>query len=118
MSRHGKCDYPACTGHLGKFPDCLTEALYSSPDWEDDFTGSTEWSVYAQLFLFDESGQTPASTTGMDHDVYIPAGTYSIVTSDDHGFVDRTDYPSKTLAQNAFNEIDRAYSAWLDTEEE
>lgn len=112
----GKCDYPVCPGGHYKFSDCQTEALYalslSVGMYDDGQTGSTEFAVHAVLFLFDQSAQFNRESTGMGFDVYIPAGTYWIVKTNDQGFVWSEVFPGRTYAQNAFDDIERAYGAW------
>lgn len=114
----GKCDYPVCPGRHHKFEDCWTEALYSLSGHgglcDDGQTGNTEWRVYACLFTFTESAQFSRETTGMEFDVFFAAGVHWIVYCNDQGFVWSEVYASRVEAENKFNEIDRAYSEWLE----
>lgn len=116
MIMGGKCDYPVCPGGHCKFCDCQTEALYalslSVGMYDDGQTGSTDFDVYAVLFCFPEAAQFSRENTGMDFDVYIPAGTFWIVKVNDQGYVWSATYPDHVSAENAFSEIDRAYAAW------
>lgn len=112
----GKCDYPVCPGHHHKFSDCQTEALHAlslhGGLYDDGQTGHVEWRIHATVFYFPESAQFSRESTGMEFDVYFPAGEHYIVYCDDRGHVGSTTFSSRTEAENAFAEIQRAYDAW------
>ena len=118
----GKCDYPVCPGGHFKFSDCQTEALHvlslHGGLYDDGQTGSVEWNVHATLFLYAESAQFSRESTGMDFDVYIPAGTFWIVKTNDRGSVWSEAFPGRVYAENAFAEIERECDAWSSQDEE
>lgn len=115
----GKCDYPVCPGSHHKFSDCRTEALYvlsvCAGMFDDGQTGSVEWSTHTTLFCFTESAQFDRADIDMAFDVYFEAGTHYLIHTNDQGFVWPQTFGSKVEAENAFNELDQQYSAWLDS---
>lgn len=84
-----KCDEELCPGHLGKFDDCLTEALYelNMLSAEDESTGHVEFRGYFCLFDIEAPVDLwldelmPSQRT-----VTVPVGVYVLVQTD-QGFV-------------------------------
>lgn len=98
-----------CPGHTPweKFSDCLVESLMYAD--ADESTGTVDWHVWAGLYLVEEA----ESITGRNGwSVDIPAGTYAVITENDHGRVTWSDYPTAEQAQEAFDQIDQAYGLW------
>lgn len=105
------CDTVDCQGHLGKFSDCLTEALYDlSMGGMYDSTGSTEAHGHFTLMVFDVDDVHTLESGGPD--VTIPAGAY-IVQCTEQGFVYTLTYSTQVEAQAAFAMADSAYGEWL-----
>jgi hypothetical protein len=114
------CDNPTCTGHLGKFRDCVSEALYSME--ADRTTGSVEFRGHLSLFRFEKPysyGPTLEQDSALT--VEIPAGTY-LVLEDDQGFVKsrfwaEVDGVTDDEPNEVFERVDAEYSAWCDSAE-
>lgn len=118
----------ACTGHLGKFTDCRTEALYiASLVWQPEQTGSVEWYVWACIMSF-PTGQYLTVDGGdeVEHPdsvgrgtIWIPAGAY-VLTEDDRGFVQIEASPEDGhgSARARFDQIEADYATWLDQDGE
>lgn len=108
------CDTPGCAGHLGKFPDCLTEALWdlSINGFDDDTTGDSEFRGHFTLLVFPEEYPRQLENGPL---VMIPAGAY-LVTTYESGAVVSERFDSEADARTAFDAEDQAYSAWLDGE--
>jgi hypothetical protein len=116
------CSQEGCNGHLAKFQDCLTEALWEISMYAGESTGSTE--AYGHFTLIhieaeeihimgadlgvDESAQGPAVT--------IPAGWY-MISQYDRGDVYHDQYDTESEATEAWTAADQEYSAWLDINE-
>lgn len=103
------CGTEGCTGHLGKFPDCVTEAIWElSLDTIMDFdTGSTDFEGHYSLmnFDFDEMHELEDGRS-----VLIPAGLYLIVTSSS-GAVFNWAGSDEQLRQE-FARAEQAYADW------
>ena len=74
------CATPGCTGHLGKFSDCVSEAVADhAAEWADDQTGDTDWSSgHLAMITFDDADTLPVDG---DRSVPILAGTYLVWTA-------------------------------------
>jgi hypothetical protein len=115
-----RCDAevsPKCPGHspVGKFPDCLIEALYGGSF--DEETGTVDgFNRWVGLII-----QAEAETVDMDTvaeiPVTIPAGTFLIITENDQGHIGVETYPNAEEAQSAFDEWERLYGLWCEAEE-
>lgn len=79
--------------HRHKYGSAMAEYL-DHLDGDDAWTGSTEWSEYVQRF-----------------------GKW-LLFSDDRGFVTAEKYPTVAAAVERFEEIDAAYSAWCEENDE
>lgn len=109
-----KCDQDGCTGHLGKFEDCLSEAIWQqSLDGGNASTGTTEYQGHLVLMIYPEP-ETEKLDDGPT--VTIPAGAY-IVYSHELGFVRLWKYDSEEAARKEFDEYDERYGEWLDENE-
>lgn len=114
------CDVPGCHGHLAKFDNCVDEALYVlSLDQStiEGWTGDVEWERHVSLIVVgdDEGDQWPVEISD-ELTVVVPWGSY-LVLADDLGFVWTERYESQAAARIVFDEWDRAYSRWCDTED-
>lgn len=112
-----KCDTVGCRGHLGKYDDCLSEAIaWRAPDWARDQTGDVEAPCgYVEIVVIDE----PETLTVDDHNdvtVTVPAGTY-LVWTDNQGFVSVDHYADGAVAQRNFDAANDAYGVWLGDDE-
>lgn len=110
-----KCDTDGCTGHLGKFDDCQTEALWtlSLDSGADETTGSTDAHGWYALFIM--TSDEPV-TLDDERTVTVPVGNYILCTND-QGFVRSWQYDTEAEARQAFAMADRAYGSWLDENE-
>lgn len=112
-----RCDTPSCPGHLGKFADCVAEALWvlSMDSSQDEQTGDAiDWHMWAGLFVLESSELVEVEDA---RSVEIPAGAYVLVTGTT-GFVDYSRYDSESDARDAFSAIDRDYSEFLGEDDE
>lgn len=113
-----------CTGHLGKFDDCRTEALWgASLDWWPESTGSTEWHVWACILHFPVGEYLTVSPEATENEndgpsIWVPAGSYVLCT-DDRGFVwiECGPMSGHGAAEARFKAIDDEYSVWCQQEE-
>lgn len=105
------CAQDGCTGHLGKFQSCLAEAVWEGTlDGPDAETGRTEAHGHYALMVYSADDQVWLQDGVV---VTIPAGAY-MVESTESGAVYLHTYDSEAAARAAFDEADRAYSAWED----
>jgi hypothetical protein len=77
--------------HRHKFGSAMAEFLYTLDD--DESTGCTEWAEYVQRF-----GKR-------------------LLFSDDRGFVACERWPSEADARKRFDEIERAYCKWVESDD-
>lgn len=114
------CGQEGCTGHLAKFPDCLTETLWEISMIDGKATGSTE--AYGHYTLLDfpaDHTHVMGADLGADDGaptVLISAGWYMVGTND-HGSVWHTSYANEAEAVEAFETLESEYSEWLDINE-
>lgn len=114
------CEFPKCTGHLSKFPNCLAEALYEvAEDFSDERFGDVDWGFYA-LFLFRKSAVIPAGEWGglTGADMTIGAGQYLILHESTSGLVSLYSYDMAVSAENRFDELMREFDLWSDVDHE
>lgn len=104
---------PGCTGHLGKFEDCVTEALYgiTMEDGHDRSTGTVDWDVWCALLLTFTAGHPPYQVDAGW--IGIPVGSYVVYTND-QGFAWSRHYRTEAEATAEFDRIDALYGAWLE----
>lgn len=109
------CTQDGCTGHLGKFPDCLTEALWqlSMSGMLGEPTGDVEYEGHYTLMIFDESLTEPLDNGPA---VTVPTGYYLLGT-DGQGFVWLQAYDTEAEAREIFDEIDARYAAWSEVDD-
>jgi hypothetical protein len=108
-----RCDNPGCRGHLGKFPDCIAEALWQLDP--DESTGNTDWEAWYGLFQFD----APEDVTlhaWPNVTVTIPTATY-IAGEDSRGAVFYTAFMDSEAARKGWAAIEASYSEWLGDDE-
>ena len=110
-----KCDSPVCEGHLGRFQDCRTEALYNfTLDGSyGDSTGDTDAYGYFTVLTFGDYTHEPLGTGPVlsARIVTIPPGHY-IVECQSSGAVYSTSYDTAEAALAAFTEHESAYDLW------
>ena len=106
-----------CAGHMGKFADCVTEAIWQlslDSSYSESATGSVEAYGWYALMTFDEA---EAVTLSDGSSVSVPKGTY-IISTNDQGFVYLSEYGDDTARAEAdFKAEDDAYGEWLDVNE-
>lgn len=112
------CGIPGCSGHLGKFDDCLSEALWNmGTDYADEYGGDSSGPCgYSMLFLFDESTRLSKLFKHWS-ELYVPdfvigSGTYVMLTEHDSGRIYRESFETEQEARAAFDAHDRAYGEW------
>jgi hypothetical protein len=108
------CEFPKCTGHLSKFPNCLAEALYEvAEDFSDERFGDLDWGFFA-LFIFHESAVIPAGEWGglTGADMHIGAGQFLILHESTSGLVSLHSYDMAVTASNRFDELMREFDLW------
>lgn len=110
------CDVTGCTGHLGKYDDCVSEALdmdvYS---YADETTGESDAPCgYNALHLVKEAYPMVLDD---GHTVTVPPGNY-IQTTNSQGFVSLATYDTEAEARKVFDAEGTAYGEWLETEGE
>src|SRR5688572_24029799 len=116
------CSQEGCTGHRGKFPTCLTEALWEISMYAGESTGSTEaYGHFTLIHIDTEEIHVMGSDLGVPEDqqgprVTIPAGWY-MVESYESGAVIHTEHESELHATEAWTAYDEEYSAWLEINE-
>jgi hypothetical protein len=115
------CGVDGCAGHLAKFPDCLTEALWEVSMIDGESTGSTEAYGHYTLIHYPEAethvmGHALGVTDPDAVHVDIPAGWYMVGTND-QGSVWHTSYADEAEARADFAIAEEEYSAWLDVNE-
>jgi hypothetical protein len=115
-----RCSTVGCEGHLGKFQDCLSEALWEISLYAGESTGSTEAYGHFTLIHVEENethvmgaelGQDPGGPT-----VAIPAGWYMVQASES-GAVYTWRCPSEAEALGQFSLAGDEYSEWLNINE-
>lgn len=113
----GTCSAEDCTGHLGKFSDCVAEALHTcSLEGQPEQTGDVAWSVWACIMSF-PTGEYICVSEDPYREVWVPRGQY-VLTEDDRGFVDVERYNYGAEARARFDAIAEDYSKWLDQDDD
>lgn len=109
-----------CDGHLGKFPDCVAEALWVlSLDQGTATTefGDTDWYGYFALFMLEQSETVELDPDGPDERIVIvPAGNYLLRTHSS-GAVGYEATGSREEVTRICDEWERQYDEYLDDEE-
>lgn len=102
---------PGCTGHLGKFQDCTSEALWSLSldSGQDATTGDVDWDAWVALFLDFTPGHPPIRVDAGW--IGIPPGSY-LLYSNDRGYVWSSVAMSAAQARQEFDRIDVLYDEW------
>lgn len=114
-----RCTQDGCTGHLGKFPDCLTEALWEVSMFAGDSTGNTEaYGHYTLIHVDGDESHTMGADLGAPVPgpvVSLPAGWYMVCTND-QGFVWLESWAAseETEATSRFADLDHEYCQWLE----
>ncbi len=96
----GKCETVGCEGHLGKFDDCISEAVWgASLEWADDSVGDSDWGHYA-IIEFSEA-ELVEVYPGANREVTVPSGTYIVYTASS-GLVHVQHYANRDDAEYLF----------------
>lgn len=105
------CEFKHCTGHLGKFDDCVAEALWElSLDGADGDTGTVDFEGHFTLVLLEEPYTHKLND---QHEIEIPAG-YHIVVDQPGGWVTIRSYESEAKAREVFAGHEKRFGAWDD----
>jgi hypothetical protein len=112
------CQDPLCTGHLGKFTSCRSEALWvASLEGFDKTTGNTEAHGHFALLHFPEDQDIDVSDNPCwQHNVTVPCGWY-IVETQESGAVYHAEYDTEEEARKAFSFEEARYGEWLNVNE-
>lgn len=112
-----KCDEKTCPGHLGKFSDCLSEALY---EWsldgssEEASTGDVEYQGYVSLFILTEDDTVHLDLSRADsRTITVPTGNY-ILHQANSGIVSLFKFETEEDARDEFAVYEQAYGIWVD----
>lgn len=100
---------PGCEGHTSKdkFKDCITQALYAAPDAD---TGNVDgFGLWAGLIIQTE----PVTLAGEWGPVHVPADTYRVIGEYNSGRILVARFTTAEDAQEAFDEIEDDYGAYL-----
>ena len=117
------CVVPGCTGHLGKFSNCLAQALWNlGENYADESGGNTEAHGFHMMFLFRHntwlSDMAEGSFDWCDTpDFQIAGDTYVILTEASSGQVFGEAFESEGHARDAYDAYDRAYGEWSEINE-
>ena len=106
------CRVTECSGHVGKFADCASEALWMlSLDGSESDTGSVEDGFdFLSLVIVKE----PTGVALQDgREVTLVPGSYLVFCSE-QGFVNVIRYDLESEARQAYDRCDRAYADYLD----
>ena len=110
------CEQDGCTGHLGKFGDCQTEALWQiSLDGGDESTGTSEFEGYVTLIVVPVDGWHEKIMGDDKIDVLIPEGAY-LTTDTNSGAVYSERYDTEREAREVFAGYEARYAEWDDEE--
>lgn len=112
-----KCDTPIisgpeCDGHLGKFDDCLAEALWEwSLDSADASTGDSDFEGHLSLIIVDADTTSTIDPDGVAREVAVPAGNY-LLWSASSGAVTLSTADDAEAAWEIFRHNDTRYGMW------
>lgn len=103
--------------HLGKFDDCLAEALWTVSMYDGDSTGSTDFGVHVTSVRFDEDDLVEVDEGLSSWTILVPAGIYHVMENDrGQVTVAKYDLSRDDLADAEFDRISTAYAEWEDSE--
>ena len=111
-----KCDTPIisgpeCDGHLGKFDDCLAEALYGwSLDSADASTGDSDFEGHLSLIIVGHDASTLIEGR-FTREVAVPADNYLLWTAST-GAVTLSTVDDVEAAWEIFRHNDARYGMW------
>jgi len=104
------CSTPGCQGHLGKFDNCLDEALYAeSLDGNHETTGDVDAHGYITLMIVEEPYMF---SFGDGRTLRVPAGNFLLI-EDSNGFVYTQSFDSVLDVRDAFEVAESEYAQWL-----
>jgi hypothetical protein len=113
------CDVPGCHGHLAKFDDCMSEAVWSwSMDGADRQTGSTEFAGHYSLVTLTDPDVFQMDEGQEDqYEVMVPHGHY-VVFSAESGAVTVERFETAAEAGAVMDAAETAYGEWLGDDED
>lgn len=110
------CAQKDCAGHVAKFDDCMSEALYEqcagTRGWADEETGNTDWDGYMWLILASSEFEIPMEFWSGSFDMSIPGGTWMTLFVNTSGYVTLTYHDTEQRAQDTFDAFDKAFQEW------
>lgn len=111
------CDTEGCQGHLGKFQDCVSEAVWETTlDGTGETTGTVEFEGHLTLTEFPEDEELTIDPDGDNIKVTVPAGWY-LVESRESGAVYVTRHDTEAEARKIFDAADARYCEWSEVNE-
>lgn len=106
------CNREKCTGHLGKFNNCVAEALWilALNGMHDGETGDSDTTGHYSLVIIEKATEIDISEMPNASDIVeIPAGFYLLLTVSS-GAVHLMEHDSEEAARNEFDRVDALYS--------
>jgi hypothetical protein len=101
-----------CPGHLGKFDDCLAEALWEwSLDDADGTTGTGDFEGHTALIIAYQDETVVIDPDGDTREVLVPAGIYLLFEAST-GIVTYMIAENKEQARAIFDANDERYALW------
>lgn len=104
------CNREKCQGHLGKFNNCVAEALWvlALNGMHAGETGDAETAGHYSLMIIAKDTEIDISESNTDI-VVIPAGFYLLLTVNS-GAVHLLEHESEESARNEFDRVDSMYA--------
>lgn len=122
----GYCELKSegCKGHLGKYPNCLTEALHQATasmiGFADEENGDVD-SPYGYRWLIIAKEQITIKADAWDggFDFHVAADQYFIIVTNDQGHVTLFAFDTEEQARADWAEFEAAYNGeWLGDDDE
>lgn len=121
MTTYPTCVVPGCEGHVGKYDNCLSMALWNlGQDYADESGGdSCDGDGYHMLFLF--TSNTWISGMSLElagtPDFQVAGDTYVIVSETRSGHVSLAGYMDASEARGVFDDLMAEYGKWSEIHE-
>lgn len=114
-----KCETEGCQGHLAKFADCISEALWcASLDWQPEQTGSTDFGIWACILTFDDDDEDNVVLLSDETSkVTVPLGFY-MLTESSLGFVGHVKFETESEMRAEFGALQAQYLKWDSQDDE
>lgn len=103
-----------CSGHLGKFDNCVAEAAYElslDQSTNDGWTGDSDFDGHFTLLIIEQDHPVTIDPDGESREVTIPAGNY-IVHTNGRGAVTLQEYDTEAAARAEFDAAHLRFELW------